>query len=101
MSDEDLIKQYLVYELGYAEMPAEVLYDKITKYDDIKAEFVRWLKERNYEAEEPVVVEGYNALAVADVFADLSGIGVYNVLVDLREHPKEMAAMIAERLDEE
>lgn len=100
MTNEDLIRQYLVYEKGYAEMLAEVLFDKITKYKDIRDEFVRWLKERNYDVDDPVVVEGYNALAILDVNPKMDGIGVYNVLVDLRDHPEEMMGMIREGLCE-
>lgn len=92
--DEELIKQYLVMEKGYAEMPAEVIFDKITKYEDIMNEFVHWLRERNYEVDEPVVVEGYNALAILDAMPELDGIGVFNFLVDLRDHPEEMLGVL-------
>lgn len=100
MDDEDLIQQYIVGEKGYEGIPAEMLFDKITKYKDIRDEFVRWLKERNYDVDDPVVVEGYNALAILDVNPKMDGIGVYNVLVDLRDHPEEMMRMIREGLCE-
>jgi len=94
MEDDELIKQYLVREKGYAEMPAEVLFDKVTEYDDIREEFLHWLKERNYEVDEPIEVEGYNALAILDRHPDWDGIGVYNALTDLRDHPVETKKII-------
>lgn len=96
MEPEDLIKQYLVQERGYQEVPAELLFQKITRYDDIKAEFLKWLESRDFNFEVPVVVEGYSALAVADLAPQMDGLGVYNFLVDLRDQPEQARAVIAE-----
>lgn len=90
---DDLIVSYLVREKGYSAAATERLFDKVTRYDDIRKEFVHWLRTRNYEVEDPVVVNGYNALAVLDADPELDGIGVFNVLTDLRDQPEEAAEM--------
>lgn len=96
MSPEDLIKRYIVEERGYQEIPAELLFQKIVKYDDIKDEFIKWLERRDFNFEPPLVVEGYSALAIADLAPWMDGLGVYNFLVDLRTQPKKAQAIITE-----
>ncbi len=91
---DDLIGTYLAREKGYSEAAAWRLFEKVTKYEDIRQEFVHWLRTRNYEVDDPVTVNGYNALAVLDASPELDGIGVFNVLVDLRDQEDEMMDMI-------
>lgn len=92
---DDLIGTYLSREKGYSEAAAWRLFEKVTKYEDIRQEFIHWLRTRNYEVDDPVVVNGYNALAILDASPELDGIGVFNVLVDLRDQEDEMMDMIA------
>lgn len=96
MEAEQRIWQYLVEEKGCTEVVANLQLDKIVKYADIRDEFLHWLEKRDYIVEEPVVVEGYNALAIVDRAPMLDGIGVYNMLVDLREKPEVAKMVIAE-----
>lgn len=95
MESEQKIWQYLVGEKKCTEAVAHMQLDKIVKYDDIKDEFLHWLDRRDYIVEDPVVVEGYNALAIVDRAPMLDGIGVFNMLVDLRDRPKEAKEVIA------
>lgn len=96
MEAEQKIWQYLVEEKGCTEAVAHLLLDKIVKYEDIRDEFLHWLETRDYMVESSVVVEGYNALAIIDRAPMLDGIGVFNMLVDLRDRPKEAKEVIAE-----
>ena len=83
-----LLEEYLTKELGIADgiMPAVV--GKIQKYDDIYEEFCYWLKNRNYDKKNPLVVGGYTAKQIYQLNPKLDGIGVYNFLITLREAPE-------------
>ena len=89
MEAEQKIWQYLVGEKECTESIANMILDKIVKYEDIKQEFLHWLEKRDYIVEEPVIVEGYSALAIVDRMATLDGVGAFSMLVDLRDRPKE------------
>lgn len=89
MEAEQKIWQYLVGEKECTEAVANMVLDKIVKYEDIKQEFLHWLEKRDYMVDEPVVVEGYSALAIVDRIAALDGVGAFSLLVDLRDRPKE------------
>lgn len=89
MDRGSVIWRYLLQEKKCAQMVGEVLFQKVTRYDDILTEFMHWLECRDYDVEEPIAVEGYSAQAIADLNPDLDGIGAFNFLVDLREYPKQ------------
>ncbi len=91
------IKQYLADELKQDGSEQERLLAKVTKYQDIAQEFSAWLETRTFPAQ-GVTVEGYNASKIAEIAPMLSGIGVYNCLVDLRDHPKQMLDYLAQGL---
>jgi len=82
------IEQYLVTEKK-VESPVvrSMLMKKITKYDDIKNEFLNWLKRRDY-SDAKLEVNGYTAGDICGMAPLLDGIGVYNFLVDLRDNPE-------------
>lgn len=90
------ILKYLAEEKHCFGMAAEHTLAKITKYDDIKQEFLRWLEQRNYDNEDALIVEGYNARTLYDLAPQLDGAGVYNFLVDLRDQPDVAKKIIAE-----
>ncbi len=93
--DEEKVWQYLRNEKGNTEIVAERLIEKVEKYEDIAEEFGRWLEERDYEAENPVTVNGYTAKQIYELAPGLDGIGVYNFLVTLRDDPESVEEIIA------
>ena len=90
------LKNYLLQELKVSEALLPDIVAKIEKYDDIRSEFYRWLDLRNYDFEQPVTVENYTARQIYNLCPKLDGIGVYNFLITLREHPDRAKQYIAE-----
>ncbi len=94
MKAEREIKEYLLQEKGRTEVVAEMMLEKIQRYDDILQEFLYWLHYRNYQSESTVSVAGYDARRIYEIAPVLDGIGVYNLLVDLRDDPEAVQAAI-------
>lgn len=90
------IRKYLVWEKRRQPQVADLLEKKVSKYDDIKAEFLHWLETRQYDVQSPVTVEGYSAAQIYEMAPGLDGIGVYNFLVDLRDDPEMAKRAIAD-----
>jgi len=85
---EEKVRNYLINETQEkSEVVREMLTEKVLKYDDIAAEFGRWLETRSYEGGE-LKVGGYTAAEIYQMAPQLDGIGVYNFLVTLRDNPK-------------
>lgn len=85
---EEKVRKYLEDEAGdESEVVQEMLLEKVMKYDDIAAEFGRWLEARDY-AGSKLEVGGYTAAEIYRMAPMLDGIGVYNFLVTLRDNPK-------------
>ena len=93
-----MVQQYLLNEKKCPELVVNRLLDKIIKYDDILNDFCHWLETRDYYNEDAVVVEGYSAQAIVDAMPMLDGIGAYDMLVDLRERPKEALKALNEEI---
>lgn len=91
---ETKIEQYLV-EVKKVESPVvrEMLRNKVTKYDDIAGEFMKWLETQKY-ADDGLVVGDYTAKQIYEMAPELDGIGVFNFLVTLRERPEEARKII-------
>lgn len=82
------IKKYIEEELKIEnEKVVADVFEKITRYDDICNEFLKWLEQRNFEFDDPIVVEGYTAKDIKKLAPFMEGIGVYNFLITLREKP--------------
>lgn len=90
------IYDYLINEKGRAEIVAEKLAEKIMKHDDIKREFIEWLKIRDFNTSNPVRISGYTAKDISEIAPHLSGIGVYNFMATLRDNPEYAKQRIAE-----
>ena len=88
MNPRMVIEHYLITEKKKTGAALLNAVEKVTKYEDIAAEFVLWLKQRNYDFEQPVSVEGYTAKDIYELSPDMDGIGVYNYLVFLRDEPR-------------
>lgn len=89
MNSQVLLEKYLVTELKITGARLFIIADKIKKYDDIYGEFCYWLENRNYDKADPLVVNGYTAKQIYQINPELDGIGVYNFLITLREHPQQ------------
>lgn len=88
MKNQALLERYLVTELKITGGMMLTMADKIQKYDDIYDEFCYWLENRNYDKDNPIKVEGYTAKQIFELNPKLDGIGVYNFMITLREHPE-------------
>lgn len=92
---EEKIEEYLRGERQVeSEVVREKLRQKVMKYADIAQEFETWLAEREYR--DGVEVQGYSAKKISEIAPGLSGIGVYNFLVTLRDDPEEAKKIIDE-----
>ena len=96
MNPKAKIERYLVGELNLSGGAMFDVFDKITKYEDIMADFCKWLDARNYDYENPLVVNNYTAKDIYELNHNLDGIGVYNFLITLREKPEQAQAYIDE-----
>lgn len=73
---------------------------KIKKYGDIYDEFCYWLENRNYDIDNPVLVNRYTARQIHELNPKLEGIGVYNFLIALREKSQRAEEYIKSRFKE-
>jgi len=85
---KDLVYKYLQEELNQNQTISDILYKKISKYPDIYDEFCKWLKTRDYESVS-LTDEGYTPFIIANKFPKFTGIGVFNVFVDLRDNKEK------------
>lgn len=81
------ILNYLTNELHQSERIASRNAAKLCKYDDIKAEFLAWVDTKDY-SDSGLVIEGYTAKKIAELAPFMSGVGVYNFMVTLRDNPE-------------
>lgn len=88
MISQAVLEKYFVEELKITGHLMFMMIDKIKKYDDIYDEFCYWLERRNYDKENPIMVDGYTAKQIYELNPNLDGIGVYNFLITLREKPE-------------
>ena len=68
-------------------MVAKTLTKKLCKYNDIGDEFLQWVKTHSYDFEQPVTSKGYTAKQISEMAPFMSGVGVYNFMVSLRDNP--------------
>lgn len=83
------INRYLLNELKLKPFVVEMISDRLQKYDDIRDEFLQWLDIRDFSGiEKPLTVHGYTAAQIHEIGPDLTGAGVYDFLVTLRDKPE-------------
>lgn len=68
-------------------MVAKTLAKKLCKYDDIRDEFLEWIKTHSYDFEHPISSKGYTAKQISEMAPFMNGAGVYNFMVSLRDEP--------------
>lgn len=89
MTEKDKIYEYFTNELEVTERVANLLFNKITKHDDIYVSFLKWLDTRDYLLCDDIEVEGFTANIIKQKFPFFEGIGVFNILVDLRDNTQK------------
>ena len=83
----NIIMEYLLNEKHLSRVIAELTEKNVSKYEDIRKEFELWLKNRTYNADNPLVVGGYTAKDIYNLDPFMDGVGVYNFMVTLRDDP--------------
>lgn len=91
--DKNKVLKYCAEELEVSPSEAERLFKKVSKYEDIYLEFMNWLDNREYV--DGIRIENYSSEQIHTLAPHLSGIGVYNFMVTLRDNP-ELAKKIIE-----
>ena len=64
------------------------------KHDDIRAELEKWIEQREFPHENPLLIENYSAEAIFNLASFMDGVGVYSFLVTLRERPDNAKRII-------
>lgn len=83
--DRDRVIRYCEGELETNHGEAERLFVKVSKYEDIYGAFLNWLDKRDFG--DDLRIEGYTSAGIHRMAPELSGIGVYNFMVTLRDEP--------------
>jgi hypothetical protein len=60
---------------------------KVSKYEDIRKEFEFWIMNKTYNKDNPLTVGGYSAQDIYNLAPFMDGLGVFNLMVTLREDP--------------
>ena len=84
--NKNKVLEYCTKELQVSPEEAERLFKKVTKYEDIYSEFLSWIDNRKYTNE--IIVGDYSSEQIYELAPGLSGIGVYNFMVTLRDNPE-------------
>ena len=83
-----LIIKYCTEELKMSQSTACMLIKQFQNHPDILIEFEKWISERTFDVQNPVVAEGYTAKKISEIAPFLDGVGVYKFLITLREKPE-------------
>ena len=87
---------YLLNDKKMNEAAAARTEKKVTKHEDIRKEFELWIKNKAYNADNPLVVGGYTAQDIYGLAPFMDGLGVFNFMVTLREDPAKAKEYIDE-----
>jgi hypothetical protein len=68
----------------------------LEKHADIRAELEKWIDVREYNQDNPLIIEGYTAEMISKLAPFMDGVGVYNFMITLRERPDNAKRIIAE-----
>ena len=84
-----IVTEYLLNEKQMTEVVAARTEKKVTKYEDIRKEFELWIKNKTYNADNPLVVGGYTAQDIYNLAPFMDGLGVFTFMVTLRDDPSK------------
>ena len=90
------IISYLINECGQKPQVANKVSSSFEHHDDIRAELEKWIEQREYPQDNPILVEDYTAEEISKLAPFMNGVGVYNFLITLRERPEKGKQIIAE-----
>ena len=90
----DKIITYLTEILHQTNRAAKRNYEKLSKYEDIKIEFEKWIDTYEYPTD-GININGYTALEISKLAPFMNSVGVYNFLVTLRDDPDLAKQIIA------
>ena len=82
-----IISEYLLNEKQMTEVTALRMEKKLTKYDDIRMEFEYWIKNKTYNADNPLTIAGYTAQDIVSLASFMDGLGIFTFMVTLRDDP--------------
>lgn len=97
------IENYLKNDLEMSQELVNGQMQRFKRNEDIFDEFKYWFYNfknghndaSNFVVENPVEVQGYTAYILYEKFGDrLHGIGIFNLLISLRENPEEALDLI-------
>lgn len=88
------IFDYLVTERNLTPAIAQRLSQKLSKHDDIKEAFLKWLDTRDFSTANAPEINGYNPVKIHELAPFLDGVGVYGFMVTLRDNPEEAGKAI-------
>ena len=91
-----IIIKHLVDMCNQSPEMATQIAEPFEKHDDIRAELEQWIERQEYPQDNPLTVEGYTAESISKLAPFMNGVGAYNFLVTLREHPSTAKQIIAE-----
>jgi len=78
---------YLLHEKKMTEIIATRHEEKVSKYEDIRQEFEFWIQNKTYNADSPLMIDGYTAQGLYNLAPFMDGLGIFNFMVTLRENP--------------
>lgn len=84
-----LIIDYFKNKLNKNDIVSKIIFNDLSKYDDIFNEFIKYLVQKNYDISNAINVEGYTAKQIAELNPGLEATGIYMFLKYLREKPEE------------
>jgi len=90
------IVDYLVNVCKQKPEVAAKIASPLEKHDDIRAELEKWIEQRKYPIDNPLMIEGYTAETISKLAPFMDGVGVYNFMATLRERPENAKLIIAE-----
>ena len=80
------------------ERSAQTVLDKLERHQDLKSEFSYFLDTGSIKGENAIEVEGFNAVQLQERFPHLKVIGIYMLLISLREDREHALDMISKNL---
>ena len=84
---------YLISKGETTQRVAETLYNKLSSFPDIYAEFLYWFEHREFVQDHPITIDGYTAQSLFENFP-LMEIGAFNALISLRTNRDAMLEIL-------
>ena len=89
-----LVAEYFLYEKLMTQDEAQNCYQALQKHPEILKEFLYWVYTGQYISK--AKIEGYTAEEIYNLANHLDGIGVFNFMITLADHPENGLEIIAD-----